>query len=1166
MIRRANGLKSWQYLFPIVALIALGGLLLFGGQASAQLPAAANPKTAGMDAPVTGAQPPVMSPNVCATSNYLVYTSTGASLVPGTVDIGNHCDDCVTSIALPFNYTLYGTSFSSVGASSNGNLQFSSTNTQYNNTCLPYSLFNYSILPHWDDLIDSSTTGCNAGPCGIFTSISGVAPNRIFNIEWRSLDFASGSAYVNFEVRLYEGQSYFEFIYGTVTGSGSSATVGVQKDTGSLFTQFSCNTSSLSTGLRLLFIQPSCTTCSNGDYGVATSQGAAIVPGTVDTGNHCDDCVTSIALPFNYTLYGTSFSTVGASSNGNLQFSSSNTQYNNSCLPYSLFNYAILPHWDDLIDSSTTGCNGGPCGIFTSTSGVTPNRIFNIEWRSLDFASGSAYVNFEVRLYEGTTYFEFIYGTVTGSGSSATVGVQSDTGSRFTQFSCNTSSLSPNLRISFNLECPTGPTATPTVTNTPTRTSTPSNTPTATFTPCGSFTNYFVSQTTGASIIPGATATGNNCDDCTTTITLPFAYTLYDASFTTANVGSNGNLQFVSNSTSLSSTCLPSTTWNFAILPHQQDLNTSNNAACPGGVCGIFTSVSGTTPNRVFYVEWRAVYFGTSTYLNFEVVLYEGQTKFDIIYGTVPQGGSGATVGVQRDTGSKFVQFECNTANSLSAGLDLTFTFFCNAPTATPTPLLTLTPTNTLPPTNTPTPTNTLTPTFTPTPIPTCGSGSNYAITQGVGVLVPTTDLIPGSQGDDVAAPVALPFTFYLYGQSFTSANVSSNGTLQFTSNISPFSNVCLPDPSHNNTIFPHWDDLRTDQLGGGVYTSVSGVAPLRIFNIEWRAVYFSNSAQQANFEVRLYEQHGTQNESFFDVFYNLVDQGGSSATVGVQYSTGPQSTQFECNTAASLTPGMLLHFAQPLCVSFTPTSTPTETPTNTFTPTFTPSDTPTKTFTPTETPTNTFTTTDTPTNTFTPTETPTDTPTLTSTPTNTDTPTVTNTPQTVLVGHVTWQGRPAQPNSLQQLPITLTVKSGMTEVDYPQQTTDSSGQFSVSLDGLPDGLYQWRVKGPSGGPGGNTTPGFLANSGTFTKTSGPPYVVNVEMGLMKAGDCNNDNVVNVQDVGILRNSFGKSQGDPGYDSRADLDGNNMVNTLDYNILRANFGTGGAPPIRPGSK
>ena len=36
-----------------------------------------------------------------------MVTSNGATFVSGTTDIGNHCDDCTTLITLPFPYTYY---------------------------------------------------------------------------------------------------------------------------------------------------------------------------------------------------------------------------------------------------------------------------------------------------------------------------------------------------------------------------------------------------------------------------------------------------------------------------------------------------------------------------------------------------------------------------------------------------------------------------------------------------------------------------------------------------------------------------------------------------------------------------------------------------------------------------------------------------------------------------------------------------------------------------------------------------------------------------------------------------------------------------------------------------------------------------------------------------
>lgn len=156
------------------------------------------------------------------------------------------------------------------------------------------------------------------------------------------------------------------------------------------------------------------------------------------------------------------------------------------------------------------------------------------------------------------------------------------------------------------------------------------------------------------------------------------------------------------------------------------------------------------------------------------------------------------------------------------------------------------------------------------------------------------------------------------------------------------------------------------------------------------------------------------------------------------------------------------------------------------------------------------------------------------------------------LVGHANWQGRPSQPDALQQLPITLTVKLGATEANYPSQTTNASGYFTVSVSGLPNGTYNWRVKGPK----------YLANTGTVSLAGAP--VANLEIGLMKAGDANNDNIVNVADFNILRPTFGRQIGDPGYDDRADFTGDQRVTVTDFNLLKGNFGVSGAPPIGPG--
>ena len=184
------------------------------------------------------------NPNAAFSGNYTVqgcppqdhYTiaQIGGSIVPGTADTGNHADDLTTAVVIPFSYTLYGTSFTTINVSSNGNAQFTTTDTAFTNVCpLPWTTHNSTIFPYWDDQRTDTQTGCAAFPggvCGIFTSVSGVAPNRIFNIEWRTVYFSSTTTTANHELRLYEGQTRFDVIYGTLGLGNTSATAGVQKD------------------------------------------------------------------------------------------------------------------------------------------------------------------------------------------------------------------------------------------------------------------------------------------------------------------------------------------------------------------------------------------------------------------------------------------------------------------------------------------------------------------------------------------------------------------------------------------------------------------------------------------------------------------------------------------------------------------------------------------------------------------------------------------------------------------------------------------------------------------------------------------------------------------------------------------------------------------------
>ena len=323
-------------------------------------------------------------------------------------------------------------------------------------------------------------------------------------------------------------------------------------------------------------------------------------------------------------------------------------------------------------------------------------------------------------------------------------------------------------------------------------------------------------------------------------------------------------------------------------------------------------------------------------------------------------------------------------------------------------------------------------PNATATPTPICFT--NYTISQSsAATVVPAPNLIAGSQCDDCWVDIGLPFPFRLYDQTFNGATVTANGQLVFADPVDPsYSNYCLPDPASNYPILAYWNDLWTDpQMIGcdncGIYTSTTGTAPNRTFNIEWKAIDLSDPPPlygPVDFEIRLYESPSGVG-AHFDIIYAVVDAFGSqNATIGVQSDGGSIFSQYQCpGSPGSLVPGTKLSFVLSGCggPTNTPTNTPTSGPTNTSTRTPTPTNT--RTFTPTATRTNTRTATpivNTPTRTNTPTvthtrtqtpsptQTPTRTPTATNTLTRTSTPTGTNTPTPT----ITPTGQPSSTNT----------------------------------------------------------------------------------------------------------------------------------------------------------
>jgi len=118
-------------------------------------------------------------------------------------------------------------------------------------------------------------------------------------------------------------------------------------------------------------------------------------------------------------------------------------------------------------------------------------------------------------------------------------------------------------------------------------------------------------------------------------------------------------------------------------------------------------------------------------------------------------------------------------------------------------------------------------------------------------------------------------------------------------------------------------------------------------------------------------------------------------------------------------------------------------------------------------------------------------------------------------------------------LPLVVTVSGHGTF--YP--STDQWGRFMIALPPLQ--TYEVTVKGST------TLRNIKYNVFLW------PGSNDVHFGALIAGDCNNDNTVDIVDFSIFRSQFGTSA------SQSDFNGDGIVNIFDFSLLRTNFGRSG---------
>ena len=162
--------------------------------------------------------------------------------------------------------------------------------------------------------------------------------------------------------------------------------------------------------------------------------------------------------------------------------------------------------------------------------------------------------------------------------------------------------------------------------------------------------------------------------------------------------------------------------------------------------------------------------------------------------------------------------------------------------------------------------------------------------------------------------------------------------------------------------------------------------------------------------------------------------------------------------------------------------------------------------------------------------------------------PTATPTPvQGILDGFVTLQRPEATPPHESYITqLTVTVCSGGVEQGSYSAVTDDEGYFQVYL---PPGVYDVIVKSEHA----------LANRlDSVTIPSGGASTDTLDFGTLSEGDADNDNMVVSADFFILRSTYNKALGDPGYDARGDFSENDVVTSADFFLLQAQYNQAGA--------
>ncbi len=160
-----------------------------------------------------------------ASYGFSEFTSPYTSISGSGTSVPSLSDDDFTEPGIPigFTFTYCGVPYTDMSVCTNGWLSLTnSASIAMNNVSFNIDGAGW-LMPYWDD-----NEGFTSGT--VFYETSGVAPNRVFTLEWNSFASLIGIGDLNFQVKLYETTNIIDFHYGTSSAFFTDATIGIAND------------------------------------------------------------------------------------------------------------------------------------------------------------------------------------------------------------------------------------------------------------------------------------------------------------------------------------------------------------------------------------------------------------------------------------------------------------------------------------------------------------------------------------------------------------------------------------------------------------------------------------------------------------------------------------------------------------------------------------------------------------------------------------------------------------------------------------------------------------------------------------------------------------------------------------------------------------------------